>query len=732
MYSGSSSSYSVYDPSTEVGSSSQAFTLQPAHVYGTIPSNVGVFLFDSGWEDSGNGDDYIEIIRVENPLNNPSFSHQFINLGDVDYGSVPQAPQNGTSDLIDFGDDRAQSCVWRDDRLVGAFTVNPPSGTDADQATVLWFDVNTTNLSNLSLSQSGMVGGEDIASNTYTSYPAISLNQDGDIAIGFSASASSIYAGAYYTIHKSTDAAGTVQPSQTLHAGLDQYYRVFSGSRNRWGDYSSIALDPSDEMNFWVFNQYAWTRGSSSGGDGRWKTCFAEFGTVEVPQYLKADQITATGLTLHWAGRSAEFRLLKDGNEIYSGNDTTYTVSGLNAATTYSFDVYGKASGQSVYSTDHINLSVTTASSSNETNPTAVISATPTIESGNGSSEFEIKDTGIWLTFPSGVTASTQFTAAKKTGDPGISGSLPTGIVKIATDRNWTVSASAGTNVGTYTIRFDLTGMTGIDNFNTLKILKRADASSAWENVEDLGATLNYNEPYISVSGLTSFSDFVVASTGDNSLPVTLSAFSADVMNGSVILKWRTESELENMGFIIKRSEDNGRNYRQLDDYQTSPALKGAGNASYAHNYSYLDSTVEAGKTYWYKLEDVSLNGNVLEHGPVKITIAAQKGFFEKLSGQTVPKTVTLYPNFPNPFNPVTHIVFAIPQNKENNLVTLTVFDLNGKKIKNLLHQRLSSGKYELRWEARDSRGRNVSSGMYLLVLKVGNTLKSRKLLLLK
>ena len=66
-----------------------------------------------------------------------------------------------------------------------------------------------------------------------------------------------------------------------MHEGIDSYVRtglpIHVG--NRWGDYSSIALDPNDENNFWVFNQYAWTHGNYdpfAKEDGRWATAFAE------------------------------------------------------------------------------------------------------------------------------------------------------------------------------------------------------------------------------------------------------------------------------------------------------------------------------------------------------------------------------------------------------------------------------------------------------------------------
>lgn len=61
-----------------------------------------------------------------------------------------------------------------------------------------------------------------------------------------------------------------------MHAGEDFYIRAFGGSRNRWGDYSGISVDPTDDTTFWVFNEYAALRGTAiSGEDGRWGTAWA-------------------------------------------------------------------------------------------------------------------------------------------------------------------------------------------------------------------------------------------------------------------------------------------------------------------------------------------------------------------------------------------------------------------------------------------------------------------------
>jgi hypothetical protein len=71
------------------------------------------------------------------------------------------------------------------------------------------------------------------------------------------------YAGAYVSV-------GTSEPSYTVKRGLAPYVRVRGA--NRWGDYTGISVDPTDDS-FWVFNQYADTVGSTDpGGNGRWAT----------------------------------------------------------------------------------------------------------------------------------------------------------------------------------------------------------------------------------------------------------------------------------------------------------------------------------------------------------------------------------------------------------------------------------------------------------------------------
>jgi hypothetical protein len=97
---------------------------------------------------------------------------------------------------------------------------------------------------------------------------------------GFSASAPTIYAGAYAAGRHPGDEAGTVRETLVVKEGLQSYIRTFGGTRNRWGDYSSVCVDPSDSQIFWVYNEYAEVQGSPTylvgGGQevGRWGTAW--------------------------------------------------------------------------------------------------------------------------------------------------------------------------------------------------------------------------------------------------------------------------------------------------------------------------------------------------------------------------------------------------------------------------------------------------------------------------
>ncbi|MDP3685004.1 MAG: T9SS type A sorting domain-containing protein, partial [Ignavibacteria bacterium] len=80
----------------------------------------------------------------------------------------------------------------------------------------------------------------------------------------------------------------------------------------------------------------------------------------------------------------------------------------------------------------------------------------------------------------------------------------------------------------------------------------------------------------------------------------------------------------------------------------------------------------------------------------------------------TLPKEFSLLPNFPNPFNPQTSIVYEI---SVNSMVSIKVYNILGKEITTLVEKEQTPGGYQISWEAKDSEGKLLPSGVYLIRL---------------
>ncbi|NIP70997.1 MAG: hypothetical protein GTO04_18060, partial [Planctomycetales bacterium] len=186
LYDGGTSTVSIHNPYASGG---WPVTTQPAHMFGTAPSGVGTFLVGYSGLNLG-GNEYIQVVRVDDPLGTPTFPRQSVNAGNIDNTAtgMPDAPQLGSATAIEANDRRALQAVWRDDSLWLTAQVVPPSGGDAGQATAHWFQLDTTNLGSLSLADQGNAGGNDIDAGAYTFMPSIMVDQNGSMALGFALS----------------------------------------------------------------------------------------------------------------------------------------------------------------------------------------------------------------------------------------------------------------------------------------------------------------------------------------------------------------------------------------------------------------------------------------------------------------------------------------------------------------------------------------------------------------
>jgi hypothetical protein len=90
---------------------------------------------------------------------------------------------------------------------------------------------------------------------------------------------------------------------------------------------------------------------------------------------------------------------------------------------------------------------------------------------------------------------------------------------------------------------------------------------------------------------------------------------------------------------------------------------------------------------------------------------------------------VASFRNYPNPFNPVTVISFALPASTH---VNLSVYDVNGRLVSTLADNMMTDGVHEIAWDGRGSNGEQVASGIYFYKLKTDMEVLTRKMVLLR
>ncbi len=259
--------------------------------FSAAPTNMGSasgnFLISYNSATNAAGHNVLHVVHVDASGN--LGAEQTIDLG----GKIDQlttfagisVPEPGTSHTLDGDDSRTSLAVLSgNNNLYVAATILPTSGADAGHATAHWFQLGVDSSGHVSLLNQGDVSGNAAfpGSNLRTFYPSLAVSTDAngndELAISFSTSApqtGTAYDG-FPSAYEETinPATGTSTLGwQLLEGGLANYYRTFGTHDNRWGDYSSISADPLHPGQYWAFNQFAETHGTSLlGENGRWAT----------------------------------------------------------------------------------------------------------------------------------------------------------------------------------------------------------------------------------------------------------------------------------------------------------------------------------------------------------------------------------------------------------------------------------------------------------------------------
>lgn len=138
----------------------------------------------------------------------------------------------------------------------------------------------------------------------------------------------------------------------------------------------------------------------------------------------------------------------------------------------------------------------------------------------------------------------------------------------------------------------------------------------------------------------------------------------------------------------------------------------------------FVDTDVQPGTHYFYRLAAVDYNGNVSGASPA---LDAHTTGIKNKAG--IPDVFDLSANFPNPFNPRTTIPYQIPEDCK---VDIRIFDLSGRHVQTLVNTYQTAGYYDIIWNGTDFRGTEAATGVYIIRMQAGKFVQTMKILYLK
>src|SRR5262249_30948272 len=199
------------------------------------------------------------------------------------------APAGGTSACgatpckIETSDSQVRAApIYRNGLLWYAQTIGLPAGT-LTRTAAQWTCVTP------GISPAFVDGGrvDDPTANAtnggkWYDHASLSVNANNDVMVGYTQFASNQHPSAGYSFRFGTDPPGTIRDPFIYRFGADYYHKTFTTTtgRNRWGDFSTVQVDPCDDATLWTLQEYARNRagiddGNTSSNSSRWASSWA-------------------------------------------------------------------------------------------------------------------------------------------------------------------------------------------------------------------------------------------------------------------------------------------------------------------------------------------------------------------------------------------------------------------------------------------------------------------------
>jgi len=267
-------------------SSNEAFTAIPADCDGPFPPlgtpEYFVYIRTSGSQHLGINEFHTDWVT---PANSTYGNNLAVPVASFNSSLSSGIPQKGTSAKAPAITDRlmyrVQYRTFADhNSIVTNHVVNAGSGV----AGCRWYELRNTATNPWSIYQQSTYAPAD---NNSRWMGSIAMDSLGNIALGFSISSASMYPSIHYTGRMVCDTLGvmTIAEKGIMNGGGAQ---TATGSMSRWGDYSAMSSDPSEQRKFWYTQEYY-----SSTSSSNWRTRVASFSFFSAAAFASPTQVCA-------------------------------------------------------------------------------------------------------------------------------------------------------------------------------------------------------------------------------------------------------------------------------------------------------------------------------------------------------------------------------------------------------------------------------------------------------
>lgn len=684
------------------GSSTKPDGIHPSFQYST---SGGHYLL---WANRSGANFYC-VYKLTNPTTNPVLTGT--NIFVPVYGETPDAIQlGGTTKIATNGSHIKTSPIFKDGHLYATHSVRNASATNYSNVKYIKIDVSSNTV---------VENYELTSDRTAYFYPAIALDKDNNVMITCSRSGDSEYPGSYYLGRRATDPPGLSSAYQ-LQEGLGNYVCTFCGTRNRWGDYLGIYTDPTDEYGFWMVSEYARSTNTYAMAIGHvrlkpfpgispWITeTDLAFGPVQIGAMSDTISVTVSNYgDTPWI-ISAIPQSVGDFHRL-SSHTFPLTINTYDSVVVkFGFSPTSTGLQNVAYSVTNNSGSFSAFQLSGEgyllapANVRQLYTVSGSISTGNVLTLNKVTGTGT-IVGASGFNDLIGFTINSKDNQIYATRSLP------VTSEIYRINALTGgaylykaINISElYSISFDSSGqmygtsrMGGLYTINPNSAAFNQVGTIPFERVSIAFNPIN-NELWGSVKNF-------LGNPKDRILRI-------NPLTGDTLFSGRTNFSVNTTDIAF---DENGVLY----------GIKGSGNV--VSDLFTINQTTGAG----------SLVGTIGIKDQIGLgySVAIPTDVNDE-DTDIIPNEFSLEQNYPNPFNPITTIKFNLPLDSK---VRLTVFNLLGEIVTEIVNSELSGGTHTYSWKAVDYFGNKVSSGIYFYELRAssvnGEFNQIRKMVLLK